>query len=100
MTVGGVEIDPKISLGHLLTILSVAVGVIWGYANLNSRVEANEKETLEVKAASLERDVKQDASIADLTKSYNQMALVLEGIRIDVGYLRRSTEEAKRLSGN
>jgi hypothetical protein len=96
MTVGGVEIDRKISLGHLLTIGTIVVGIIMGWANLDNRVTANEKATLEAKASSLERDAKQDANIADLTRSYNQMALTLEGIRVDVGYLRRNVEEAKR----
>lgn len=99
MTIGPVEIDPKVSIGHILTILTVFVGIIFGWANLDNRVTANEKETLTAKAASLERDARQDASIADLTKSYNAMALIMEGVRVDVGYLRRNVEETKRIAG-
>ncbi len=96
MTVVGVEIDKKISLGHILTIGTILFSVIVGWVNLDNRVTANEKETLSVKAGSLERDARQDASISALTQDYNAMAIVLEGIRVDVGYLRRNVEETKR----
>ncbi len=96
MTVGGIEVDAKISLGHILTVGTVIVGIIMSWSNLDNRVSANEKETLSVKAAALERDAKQDAAISELDKSYNAMNLTLEGIRVDVGYLRRNVEETKR----
>jgi|SRR5215217_2626593 len=96
MTVGGIQIDKKISFGQIIQIVLLLVTVVLAWGNLDNRVTSNEKATLEVKASSLERDAKQDASIADLTKGYNAMNIVLEGIRIDVGYLRRNVEDAKR----
>lgn len=96
MTVGGVEIDKKISLGHILQIMLLLIGGVTAWVNLDNRVSSNERTTLEAKASSLERDSRQDASIAELTKDRNAMAIVLEGIRVDVGYLRRNVEETKR----
>lgn len=96
MTAGGVEIEWKVSLGQLITIASVIAGIAISWSNLDGRVTANEKATLDVKAAALERDVRQDQDIAELIKDRNAMAIVLEGIRVDVGYLRRNVEETKR----
>lgn len=103
MTVGGVSLDPKVSLGHLIQIVTLIVVVTLAWGNADGRISANALETersnaaiTEVKAASLERDNKQDINISVLTRDYNAMALVLEGIRIDVGYLRRNVEDTKR----
>lgn len=107
MTIGGVSLDPKVSLGNLIQIVTLIVVVTLAWGNADSRISANEREVernnalrIEDKAASLERDSKQDTNISVLTRDYNAMALVLEGIRIDVGYLRRNAEEAKRMSAS
>lgn len=96
MTVGGVEIDKKISLGHILQIALLLIGGVVAWVNLDNRVSSTETRRLEDKASALERDARQDASISELTKDRNEMAIVLEGIRVDVGYLRRNVEETKR----
>ncbi len=96
MTVGGIELDKKISFGQIVQIILLLLGGAVAWTNLDNRVTSNEKAVLENKASSLERDARQDESISELTKDRNAMAIILEGIRVDVGYLRRNVEETKR----
>lgn len=107
MTVVGVTLDPKISLGQAIQIILLIFGIALAWGNADSRITANERglervdaSRLEDKASSLERDAKQDATMTVLTKDYNTMALVLEGIRVDVGYLRRNVEDTKRAAAS
>lgn len=102
MTVGGVQIEPKVTWGQIVQIGLLLITIVLAWGNADSRISANEREITIVdrdrvgdKAATLERDAAQDAAIADLTRSYNTLNLVLEGIRVDVGYLRRNVEDVK-----
>lgn len=96
MTIGGIQIEPKVTWGQIFQIGAVLVAIALAWGNADSRISANERATLDVKASSLERDARQDQDIAELIKDRNAMAITLEGIRIDVGYLRRNVEETKR----
>lgn len=103
MTVAGVQIEPRVTWGQIVQIGMMLVAIVLAWGNADSRISANEREItivdkgrVEDKASTLERDARQDAAIADLTKSYNTLNLTLEGIRVDVGYLRRNVEDTKR----
>lgn len=103
MTVGGVQIEPKVTWGQIFQVGALLVAIVMAWGNADSRISANEREVaivdkgrVEDKATSLERDARQDASLSELTRSYNTLNLTLEGIRVDVGYLRRQVEDTKR----
>lgn len=81
----GITFDSKISLGHLITVGTVLVGVGIGWANLDGRVTATERKAVEQSI-----QIKELADEADLTRT------TLAEIRVDVGYLRRWVEELRR----
>jgi len=81
----GISFDPKISLGHLITTGTVLVGVGIGWANLDNRVKATEVVT-----------VSHTIAIKELSDESEVDRLTLNGIRIDVGYLRDWVEDIKQ----
>jgi len=102
MTVGGVTIDPKISVGQVLQICLLIFGIALAWGDANSRIGLNaaeidrvDKSRLEDKAESLSRDAKQDALMAELTKIANTLDKTINEVRIDANYTRRHIEELK-----
>lgn len=82
------RVKNEISVGTIsswigLALLLVSAG--GGWAAINARVDAREA-----------ADAAQNLIIKELTDDRNAMAQVLAEIRVDVGYLRRSEEEARR----
>jgi cbb3-type cytochrome oxidase subunit 3 len=82
------KIKNEISVGTIsswvgLALLLVSAG--GGWAAINARVDAREA-----------ADAAQNLIIKELTDDRNAMAQVLAEIRVDVGYLRRAEEEARR----
>lgn len=102
MTVGGVTIDPKISVGQVLQICLLIFGIALAWGDANSRIGLNaaeidrvDKNRLEDKAESLSRDAKQDQLMAELTKIANTLDKTINEVRIDASYTRRHIEELK-----
>jgi hypothetical protein len=82
------RVKNEISVGTIsswigLALLLVSAG--GGWAAINARVDAREA-----------ADAAQNLIIKELTDDRNAMAQVLAEIRVDVGYLRRAEEEARR----
>lgn len=77
--------DPKVSLGHLLTIAAFIVTIVAGWQAFDGRVSAVEI-----------NDAKQDGKIDTLAASNIEIGKTLAEIGIDLGYLRRWVEEERR----
>lgn len=82
------RVKNEISVGTISSWIGIAMlllgaGVAWG--TINARVDAGEA-----------ADAAQNAVIKELTDDRNAMREVLAEIRVDVGYLRRAEEEARR----
>lgn len=78
-------IKSEISLGHLITVGTIIVSIAIAWGNLDGRVKATESST-----------AAQAVQIKELTDESEADRLTLNGIRIDVGYLRDWVEEVKR----
>lgn len=61
-------IDPKITIGNLIQILVLVVGVVVAYANLTSTQTRDHAQLVEMQQAFVRRDVQEakDSSIANL----------------------------------
>ncbi len=90
MTVGGFEIEKKISLGHIVTILTVIVGLGIGWQALAGETAQNTKD-----------NERQDASLSAISATINADRLeqqkLLTEMRTDIRYLRRDVEAKKRM---
>jgi len=87
-------IEPKISLGNILTILALLGGMLTaaqGYGGLVESVEQQGAEISDIKddAVALRAQVADDRSYARET---------LAEVKVDVGYIRRYVEEERRSS--
>ena len=85
-------IEPKISLGNILTILALVgamLGFAQSYGQVVERVDHHDAEITGIKqdAASLRTQVADDRSYARET---------LAEVKVDVGYIRRYVEEERR----
>lgn len=85
-----------VNLGHILTMLTIVVGLATGWQALNGRVEAIER-----------NDARQDEQLSDIASAIKDMLAGVQSdrlengkaiaeIRVDVGYVRRWVEEVKR----
>lgn len=80
-------VKPEISLGHLITVGTIVVSIALAWGNLDGRVTATEKTSIQ-----------HEAAIRELSNQQDIMRDTLTEIRVDVGYLRRWVEEIKRES--
>lgn len=85
-------IEPKISLGNILTILALLGGMLTAAQGYGGLVESVEQQGAEISA------IKQDAvnlrtQVAD-DRSYARETLA--EVKVDVGYIRRYVEEERR----
>lgn len=87
-----------VNLGHILTMLTIVVGLATGWQALNGRVEAIER-----------NDKKQDERLIELSQTLKEVLLGIQSdrlensktltkIMVDVGYLRDAFEELKGAS--
>lgn len=81
----GISFDSKVSLGHLITVGTVLVGMAAAWANLDGRVKATETAL-----------ATHSVAIKELSDEGDTMRETLAEIRVDVGYLRRWVEELRR----
>lgn len=84
------RVKNEISIGTIsswigIAMLLIGAGVAWG--NINTRVDAGEA-----------ADQAQNLVIKELMDDRNAMREILAEIRVDVGYLRRAEEEARRIA--
>ena len=82
------RVKNEISVGTISSWIGIAIillgaGIAWG--TINARVDAGEN-----------ADAAQNLVIKELTDDRNSMREILAEIRVDVGYLRRAEEEARR----
>ena len=82
------RVKNEISVGTISSWIGIAMlllgaGIAWG--TINARVDARE-----------DVDAAQNLVIKELTDDRNAMREMLAEIRVDVGYLRRAEEEARR----
>jgi len=85
-------IEPKISLGNILTIIAMLgamMGFAQAYGGLVESVDQHDAAIIEIKddAAALRAQVADDRSYARET---------LAEVKVDVGYIRRYVEEERR----
>jgi hypothetical protein len=89
MTLGGFEVEKKVSLGHLVTIITVIVGLGIGWQALAGETAKNTKD-----------NERQDEALSSMLSTINADRLenqkLLTEMRVDIRYLRRSEEAAKR----
>ncbi len=89
MTIGGFEIEKKFSLGHLVTIITVIVGLGIGWQALASDTAKNTKD-----------NERPDAALSTISATINADRLeqqkLLTEMRTDLRYLRRDVEAKKR----
>lgn len=97
MTIGGFEIEKKFSLGHLVTVVTVIIGLGIGWQALAGQTAENSKSIV---AVQIEND-RQDAALATMLATINADRLeqqkLLTEMRTDIRYLRRDVEAKKRL---
>jgi hypothetical protein len=96
MTIGGFEIEKKFSIGHLITVLTVIIGLGIGWQALAGQTAENSKTIVQVQ---MEND-RQDQSLSALLATINDDRLenqkLLTDMRADIRYLRRDVEAKKR----
>jgi hypothetical protein len=96
MTIGGFEIEKKFSIGHLVTVLTVIIGLGIGWQALAGQTAENSKTIVQVQ---MEND-RQDQSLSALLATINDDRLenqkLLTDMRADIRYLRRDVEAKKR----
>lgn len=94
-------IDPKISLGNILTIIAMlgtVVAAAQSYGAVVQRVEQHDTDITTLRQVSVE--IKADATA--LTKLFSDerlnTATTLAEMKTDIGYIRRYVEDEKRQS--
>jgi hypothetical protein len=96
MTIAGFEIEKKFSIGHLITVLTVIIGLGIGWQALAGQTAENSKTIVQVQ---MEND-RQDQSLSALLATINDDRLenqkLLTDMRADIRYLRRDVEAKKR----
>lgn len=77
--------DNKITLGTLVTVATVAVGGVWFWSQVESRV-----------SAIANNDIKQDQRLEGLANTMGDMRQLQAEQGVDIRYIRNFVEEERR----
>lgn len=92
-------LDPKISMGNLLSILTVIVGLTGGYFTIVGNVSANSVEIQRQDRRIVAVEAKVDKLIAELQSDRLTQTTILTELRSDVRYLREGMDQIRRAAG-
>ena len=88
-------IDVKISLGNILTIASVIVGLTTGWMTLASGVQQNSADILKVDGRVSAQADRLDRTITELQAYRLSEATLLTELRTDMRYLREAIDQIR-----
>jgi TolA-binding protein len=89
-------IDLKISIGNILTIGSVIIGLTIGWQTLAAGVQTNASDILKLDGKVNDQGDRMDKMMTDLqTNRINETALLTE-LRTDMRYLREAVEKLSK----
>lgn len=89
-------IDPKVSMGNLLTIGSVIVGLTIGYQTIVGNVGANSSELVRQDKRLIAVETKIDRLFGEMQNDRLAQTAILTELRADVRYLRESMDQIKQ----
>ena len=96
MTIGGFEIEKKFSLGHIVTIVTMIIGLTVGWQALAGQTAGNTAEITAVKAENRQQDEALASMLAIINAERLEQQKLLTEMRVDIRYLRRAVENEKR----
>ncbi len=96
MTIGGFEIEKKFSIGHLITVLTVIIGLGIGWQALAGQTAENSKTIVQVQTENDRQDQSLSALLATINADRLENQKLLTDMRADIRYLRRDVEAKKR----
>ena len=99
MTLLGFNIEKTFNLGHLITIITVIVGLSIGWQAIAGQTADNTAEITAVKAENRQQDQALTALLAAINADRLEQQKLLTEMRVDIRYLRRAVETEKRESG-
>lgn len=97
MSIGGFEIEKKFSLGHLITVLTVIIGLGIGWQAIAGQTAENSKTIVQVQTENDRQDQSLSALLATINADRLENQKLLTDMRADIRYLRRDVEAKKRL---
>lgn len=90
------KLDTRISVGNIITIITMTVGLLLGYQTTVSRVDANARGLSDVQQRQELLTTRLDRLIdAVNTERVNQTQLLTE-MRVDIRYLRQAMDELRQ----
>lgn len=90
------KLDTRISVGNIITIITMTVGLLLGYQTTVSRVDANARGLSDVQQRQELLTTRLDRLIdAVNTERVNQTQLLTE-MRVDIRYLRQAMDEFRQ----
>jgi len=92
-------IDVKISLGNILTIASVIVGLTTGWMTLASGVQQNSADILKIDGRVSAQADRLDRTITELQAYRLSEATLLTELRTDMRYLREAIDQIRASTG-
>lgn len=96
MTIGGFEIEPKFNLGHLITILTLIVGLSMGWQAMAGQSSEQGKAISGLEAKNNAQDAAIASILATMSNDRLEQQKLLTEMRTDIRYLRRDVEAKKR----
>jgi TolA-binding protein len=92
-------IDVKISLGNILTIASVIVGLTTGWMTLASGVQQNSADILKIDGRVSAQADRLDRTITELQAYRLSETTLLTELRTDMRYLREAVDQLRASTG-
>ena len=92
-------IDVKISLGNILTIASVIVGLTTGWMTLASGVQQNSADILKIDGRVSAQADRLDRTITELQAYRLTETTLLTELRTDMRYLREAIDQIRASTG-
>jgi hypothetical protein len=92
-------IDVKISLGNILTIASVIVGLTTGWMTLASGVQQNSADILKIDGRVSAQADRLDRTITELQAYRLSETTLLTELRTDMRYLREAIDQIRASTG-
>ena len=92
-------IDVKISLGNILTIASVIVGLTTGWMTLASGVQHNSADILKIDGRVSAQADRLDRTITELQAYRLSETTLLTELRTDMRYLREAIDQIRASTG-
>ena len=98
------NIDPKITVGNILTIIGILVGGVWYMAQNDARIEkldgrlvAVERSILEAAVASNLKDDRASQKVEGIAREVGDVKVTVRGIETSVQFLVQQVQQQQRL---